>query len=114
MWYPLTVKGLGNYRFHKKRSAQPNVERRPALLLAYRGQQALVRFHDGVAYSLPAAPLKKIGVEPQQRFRLIVVRLRGKVQEVRVEPMAAARPARPAQGMPKVVLRDGRKLTTRK
>ncbi len=109
------MKGLGNYRFHRrKRKAQPNVERRPAVLLEYRGQKAVVRFHDGSTYGIPAAPLKKIGVQPKQRFFLIVVRLSGNVQEVRVEAMAPPRPSRARQAMPKVVVRDGKKLTTRK
>lgn len=110
------MKGLGNYRFHKrrKRAPQPSVERRPAVLLSYRGSKGVVRFHDGKTYGIPAAPLKKIGIAPQERFFLIVVRLEGNVQEVRVERPPPARPPRAAQAMPKVVMRDGKKLTTRK
>lgn len=108
------MKGLGNYRFQSKRTPEPNRERRGAVLLSYRGPKAVVRFRDGNAYSIPSAPLKKIGVEPGHRFWLIVLRLRGQVQDVRVEPMVAARPARPKRPTPKVVLRDGKKLTTRR
>lgn len=111
------MKGLGNYRFQrrpKKGTPKPNVERRPGLLLEYRGRKAIARFHNGQSYGLPAEPLQKIGVKPGQRFRLIIVRVAGEVQEVRVEPLAPPRPPRPKQSMPKVVVRDGRKLTTRK
>ena len=113
------MKGLGNYRFHRrKRKPQPSVpriERRPAVLLEYRGSKgAVVRFHDGQTYGMPAEPLKKIGVQPRQRFFLVVTRLNGVVQEVRVEAVTPPRPARARQAMPKVVVRDGKKLTTRK
>jgi hypothetical protein len=107
------VKGLGNYRFQRG-AAAPNIERRPGILLMYRGAKALVRFHDGGTYAIPAAPLKKIGIAPKQRFRMLVIRDRGKVLDVRVEPLPEARPSRPEQSMPKVQMRNGRKLTTRK
>jgi hypothetical protein len=107
------VKGLGNYRFQRS-VPEPRIERRPAILMMYRGQVAVVRFHDGQTYSIPAAPLKKIGVEPTQRFRLLIIRLGGQVQDVRVEPLVQPRPARAMQTMPKVQVRDGRKMTTRK
>lgn len=74
----------------------------------------MVRFHDGGAYSIPAEPLKKIGVEVGNRFTLVIVRVAGDVQDVRVEPLTPARPPRPEQVMPKVVVRSGRKLTPRK
>ena len=107
------MKGLGNYRFQRGPAAQ-NIERRLGVLLMYRGPKAVVRFHDGSTYAIPAAPLKKIGVVPEERFRMIVVREGGEVREVRVERLAAARPPRVGQAMPKVQMRDGRKLTTRK
>lgn len=105
------MKGLGNYRFHR---GAPNIERTPAVLLSYRGHRAVVRFHDGTTYAIPAAPLKKIGVTPTQRFRLITVREGGEVRDVRVERMPEARPARQRATTPKVQVREGRKLTTRK
>lgn len=109
------MKGLGNYRFQPKAAAaRENVERIPAWLLAYRGDRALVRFHDGTSYSIPAAPLKKIGVQSEQRFMLVVTRVNGSVKEYRVEPMALPRPPRAASAMPKVVVRSGRKMVTRK
>lgn len=84
------------------------------MLLAYRGKRAVVRFHNGQSYGMPAAPLKKIGVKEGERFRLVTIRLSGVVQDIRVERLAAPRPPRAKQEMPKVVMRDGRKLTTRK
>lgn len=108
------MKGLGNYRFHPKAAPRENIERIPAWLLGYRGDRALVRFHDGTAYSIPADPLKKIGVEPEQRFLLLITRVNGVVREYRVEALAPPRPPRPGSVMPKVVVRDGKKMTTRK
>lgn len=102
------MKGFGNYRF------APQVERKPATLLVYRGSKAVVRFHDGTTYAIPSQPLRKISVKPEERFVMMITRVAGKVQEVRVEPLAEARPARIMRAMPKVVVKDGKKLITRK
>lgn len=109
------MKGWGNYRFRKKRSkAVPKVERTPGVVLKYRGSKAIVRFHDGASYSIPSAPLKKIGIDPGERFRMLIIRVSGAVQDIRVERMPEARPPMQPRSMPKVVVRDGKKLTTRK
>lgn len=108
------MKGWGNYRFQKRSKNAPNIERTPGVLLRYRGSKAIVRFHDGASYSIPSAPLKKIGVKAGDRFRMIVVRIQGAVQDIRVESMPEARPPMQPRAMPKVVVRDGKKLTTRK
>jgi len=102
------VKGLGNYSFGS------TVERKPGELVMYRGKQAAVRFHGGLTYAVPAQPLRNIGVKPGDRFTMVVVRRGKKVVEIRVEPMAQARPARPRHATPKVYRRDGRKVVTRK
>lgn len=102
------VHGYGNYRF------PPQVERKPAVLLLYRGPKAVVRFHDGTTYGIPSEALRRLGTAPGQRFVLVVTRVGGKITEVRVETVAEARPAMTARGTPKVVVRDGRKLITRK
>ena len=101
------VRGYGNYRF------APQVERKPATLLIYRGQKAVVRFHDGTTYAIPAPPLRKLDVKPQQRFVLVVTRVAGDVRDVRVEPLAAARPRRTRRPLAKVLVRDGRAVSTR-
>lgn len=102
------MRGYGNYRF------APQVERKPATLVVFRGPKAVVRFHDGMTYAIPSAPLKKIGVTPEQRFMLVITRVAGDVRDVRVEPLARARPARQRRALPKVVVKDGKKLITRK
>jgi hypothetical protein len=84
------------------------------MLLKYKGSQALVRFHNGSTFSIPAKPLKAIGVEPETKFLLIVTRLGKEVQGIRVERFAEARPPRPKGATPKIMLRAGRRLITRK
>ena len=101
------MKGLGNYRFGH------SVERKPGVLMMYRGGKAVVRFHNGSTYALPAESMKKLGLEPDMRFILVVVRDGKSVIEVRVE-LTEARPARPRQTTPRVYHRDGQKLITRK
>jgi hypothetical protein len=101
------VKGLGNYRF-------PTEERRPAMLLRYRGSQALVRFHNGSTFAIPAKPLRKLEIEPETRFLLIVTRVGKAIQDIRVERFAAPRPARQKSVTPKIMLKSGRRLITRR
>lgn len=102
------MKGYGSYRF------QDSVERKPGVLLLYRGDRGIVRFHDGLTQALPAKPLRDVGVEPDGRFVLVVVRRGPDLQEVRVEPIAAARPRVTPRAPAKVVVRQGRKLVTRR
>lgn len=102
------MRGYGNYRF------APQVERKPARLILYRGPRAVVRFHDGLTHAIPAKPLRKLDIQPEQLFMLIITRVAGDVRDVRVEPIADARPAQHAATTPKVVVRQGRKLITRK
>jgi len=103
-----TVKGLGNYRF------RPQVERRLGTLVAYRGKRAVVRFHNGLTYALPAEPMEKLDLKAGGRFVLLITRMGGEVADVRVEPPPQARPALPRQATPKVLVKDGRKLITRR
>lgn len=102
------MKGLGNYSFPS------TVERKPGVLLMFRGKQAVVRFHDGQTYGMPAKGFHEVGIEANQRFMLVVVRRGKKVMEVRAEALPQARPARPRQATPRVYRRDGRKVVTRK
>lgn len=102
------MRGLGNYRF------RPQVERRLGTLVLFRGGKAVVRFHNGATYALPSEPLKKIGVKPKGRFVLIVTRVGGEVVDISVEPPPEARPPMPRRATPKVMVKDGRKLITRK
>jgi hypothetical protein len=104
------LRGLGNY----STPAQQRVERRPAVVVKYQAQRAHIRFHDGMTYAMPAAPLLQIGI-PEGGSFVIVTTWSGKVPvDSRVEPHAEARPAAERRsGTPKIVVRDGRKMITR-
>jgi hypothetical protein len=105
------LKGLGNY------SSAILTERKPGVLLLYTGDRASIRFHDGPAYAMPAAPLRAAGIAIGDRFMLIVRRRGIDILDVHVEPLAVARPARHRQVTPKVYVREGqvrRKLVTRR
>jgi len=82
--------------------------------MLYRGKKAVVRFHNGTTYALPAEPMKKVGIKKGGRFVLLVTRSAGNVVEVRIEPPPRARPPLPRRPTPKVVVKDGRKLITRR
>jgi hypothetical protein len=102
------MKGLGNYRFQRQE------ERKPVTLLSYRGAQALVRLHNGSTFAIPAKPLKALNIEPQTRFLLIIVRCGKRVEDIRVERFIEARPARAKAVTPKILMKDGRRLITRR
>jgi hypothetical protein len=102
------MKGLGNYRF------RPQVERKVGVLLRYRGQKATVQFHGGLTYMVPAAPLRKIGVEENGRFVMLVSRLGKDVVDIRVEKAPEARPPMTKGQVPKILKRAGRRVITRK
>jgi len=104
------MKGLGNYSF----GVDATVERKPGVLLMYRGKMAAVRFHDGMTFSLPASQFHAIGVKPDDRFIMIVVRRGKKVVDISVQVVPDARPTRVRNATPKVYQRSGRKMITRK
>lgn len=103
------MSGLGNYR-----QTKDQVERKPGRLLSLKGAKAIVRFHDGMTYGLPAAPFRRLGIAQEGHFTLVIRRAGKTIVEIRVEPLARARPSRPRQATPKVYLRNGRRLATRK
>lgn len=102
---------IGNYR----QLQQPlTTERRLAQLTVIQGPRASIRFIDGTSYSMPSAPLQKIGVKPGGMF-MLVTEYRGRdIVSVRVELQGEARGAAPTRAQPKVMVRDGLKLTTRR
>lgn len=102
------MKGLGNYSFGS------TVERKPGVLLLFRGKQAVVRFHNGVTYAMPAKGFREIGIGVNERFILVIVRRGKTVVEVRAERVPDPRPPRPRQATPRVYRRTGRKVVTRK
>ena len=102
------MKGLGNYRHQRQ------VERKPGVLMLYRGNRAVVRFHNGDTFALPAEPLRKANIEPQGHFIMVVVRSGKKVVEVRVEPPPPPRTRLHRTSPTKFMVRAGRKVVTRK
>lgn len=102
------MKGLGNY------TSPPRVERRPAIVVVYQGPRAHIRFHDGQTYAMPAEPLRKLGVVEGATFFMVTTWVGKAPVDSRVELPAVARPALPRRGTPKVVVRDGQKMVTRR
>lgn len=102
------MKGIGNYRFATQ------VERRHGELIAYRGSKATVRLRDGRVYSMPAEPLRKLAIAENEPLVIVVTWQGRDVHDVRVEKPPPVRPARVRQPLPKVVMRDGKRMTTRK
>lgn len=102
------MKRLGNY------SNPPRVERRPAVVVIYQGNRAHIRFHDGQTYGMPSEPLRKAGIAEGGTF-FVVTTWVGKVPvESRVEPPSAPRGRAEKRTTPKVMVKDGAKLVTRK
>lgn len=98
------MKGLGNY------SAVPQVERKPAILIVFHGDRAACRFHDGRTIALPSDRLRAAGLAEGSRFMMVTTRQRGRVIDVRFDPIAEARPALERRGTPKMYAREGRTL----
>jgi len=101
------VKGLGNYSFQQ-------TERKPGIVISYRGDRAVVRFRDGSTFGMPASDLRAHHIVEGGHFVLVVVRSGAKVVEVRVEPPPPTRDTSPSSAMGKVYLRAGRRVHTRK
>ncbi len=105
------MKGLGNYR-----QVQPSTstERRLAQVAVYQGPRAAIRYVDGTSHSMPSEPLRKLGLVVGDMF-MMIVEFRGKnVVNVRVERHGEARGAAPERAAPKIMVRDGMKITTRR
>jgi hypothetical protein len=107
------MKALGNYR-QLQQQPSTSTERRLAQLAVMQGPRAAVRFVDGSTYSMPSEPLRKLGIAPGGMF-ILVTEYRGRdIVSVRVELQGEARGSAPARMQPKVMVRDGLKLTTRR
>jgi hypothetical protein len=105
------VKGLGNYR---QIAPAASTERRLAQIATFQGPRAAIRFIDGSTYSMPSEPLRKLGLVPGGMF-VLITEYRGKtIVSVRVERQGEARGAAPGRAQPKVMVRDGMKVTTRR
>lgn len=104
------MKGIGNYR-----APAPTEERRVGKVVMFKGNRAMVQFPGTLAFSMPADDFRQRGIVEGQHFVLIVRRLRGAVVErPRIEAHASARPMIDRKATPKVMVRDGKKLATRR
>ena len=94
------MKGLGNYSF----GVDATVERKPGVLLMYRGKMAAVRFHDGMtqanthSHDNPAADT--VPVPSPDQFNVHLAELQQLIDDFK-SAKAAAEAARP-QMKPKI------------
>lgn len=100
---------IGNYS-----AGSPQIERKPATVVSYQGPRALIRFFDGMSYAMASAPLRQLGVAEGTRFMLVIVWQGRRPIDVHVENIAPGRPALDRRGTPKVYVRTGQKLATRR
>jgi hypothetical protein len=106
------MKGLGNYR--QLQAPKKVIERRLAQLIVFHGPRASIRYIDGTTYAMPAAPLQKLGLLPEETFVLVIEWSGRNPVSVTAERRPEARGAAPARSQPKVMVRRGLKLTTRR
>jgi len=107
------VKAIGNYR------SLESIERRVGTVLSLHGTRANVRFLDGQIRAMPVDLFRAAGVREGEHFVLVMVFVGSRVKSARVErsdartgaPVSAMAP-RPT--MPKIMVRDGLKVTTRR
>lgn len=102
------MKGIGNYRFREQ------VERRPGVVVSYRGNRAIVRFHNGQTYGLPAARLKELEVPEGGYFMMVITTVGRAVRDIRIEASAPPNPMVAQRALAKVYQRDGKRVVTRK
>ena len=107
------MKGLGNYR-QLQAAPKKVVERRLAQLVLIHGPRASVRYIDGTTYTMPAAPLQKLGLLPEDTFVIVIEWVGRSPVSVTAERRPEARGAAPGRPQPKVMVRNGLKLTTRR
>ena len=80
----------------------------------YTGPRALVRFHNGTTYAMPSAPLRELGLKPDERFILSITWEDGRVKDVKVERPHPKRPLTRKGATPKIMERTGRRVRTRR
>lgn len=105
------MKAIGNYR------VQPVIsnDRRLAQIVMMTGPRASIRFIDGTTYAMAAEPLRKVGLVSGDMFILITEYRGREVAGVRVERQAPVRGGTPTErAAPKIMVRDGLKVTTRR
>lgn len=99
-----------------RRQRKPRLaERRHGRVLKYSPNRAYVVFHDGDARSMPSAPFVEARIGAEEPFVMIIYRDGdGKVESVSVQRVEMAAPKLASAGLPKVMVKDGRRLTTRR
>lgn len=91
------------------------MERRPGVLLALHGARAAVRWLDGSTYAIPGKPFHDIAMAPGSRFVMVTKRRHGgAVVDIVVERVADPRGVTGRNPTPKMYVRDGRVVRTRK
>lgn len=112
----MPVKNIGNYRTLPQQKRE-TFQRRVGQLLSLQPDRLTVRWIDGKLGTLPAgavAAFQRVGIIPGDSFALVTVFRGREVVDVRVE-RTSARPAIVSRdALPKVMMRDGLKLTTRR
>lgn len=104
------MKGIGNYTS----VPAPQVERQAGTLVAYQGPRATVTLMSGMTYSVPAGPFRAAQIAQGDRFIMETTRVASRVMDVRVMKPHAARPALDRRQTPKVYVRDGTRVATRR
>jgi len=106
--------GIGNYRrLPQPQQQKLTQERRTGMVLSARGDRVSVRWLDGQLHAFPLAPFRTLGIVPGDPFVMVTVFQGRNVVDVRIE-RTGSRPAVVERPLPKVVMRDGVKLTTRR
>ena len=99
------MKGIGNYR---------STERRVGTLLTVQADRASIRFLDGQTFAMPVAPFVRANVRPGERFSLVTTYEGKRVVDVKVERSEARLGSVLSAPLPKVQMRDGVKVVTRR
>lgn len=103
------MKGIGNY----SQLAQ-QVERQTGTLVASQGPRSTITLMGGMTYSVPTEPFRKADVKPGERFVMLTTRVNGRVVSCVVSKPPAARPPLDRRQTPKVYVREGERVVTRR
>lgn len=107
------MKAIGNYR--QSQASAPIVERRLAQVVVFQGPRAYVRTLDGDTHTMAAESLRRLSMREGDTFVLVAEYQGKRVLAVRVERQGEARPNVPMEKeRPKVMVRSGMKVTTRR
>jgi len=74
----------------------------------------LVAYHNGQTYSMPSEPLKKLLLAAGDPFFVIITWESGNIRDVRAERPAPRREDVRPVTMPKIMVKEGRRVQTRR